>query len=257
MSYPNNPYPQQPGYGQQPYPQQPQYGQSNPGYPQQPQYGQSNPGYPQQPQYGQSNPGYPQQPQYGQSNPGYPQQPAHAAPPPGYGAPQPGYPAPGAPGGYAPYGPQAPLADWGSRAGAYIVDGLIFGLPASLLYVIASVAGTESITCSTTTGRCTGGGLSGVGVMFMLLAFVVGIAGLVFLVYKEGTTGQTPGKKMLGIRLVGETTGQPIGFGTAFIRKICHAADSFACYIGWLWPLWDEKRQTFADKIMKTVVVKG
>ncbi|MDQ1539752.1 MAG: hypothetical protein QOH29_478, partial [Actinomycetota bacterium] len=26
-------------------------------------------------------------------------------------------------------------------------------------------------------------------------------------------------------------------------------------YLGYLWPLWDSKRQTFADKILKTVVV--
>jgi hypothetical protein len=32
--------------------------------------------------------------------------------------------------------------------------------------------------------------------------------------------------------------------------------DSLACYVGWLWPIWDSKRQTFADKIMKTVVVR-
>ena len=28
-----------------------------------------------------------------------------------------------------------------------------------------------------------------------------------------------------------------------------------ACYFGWLFPLWDAKRQTFADKIIGTVVV--
>jgi uncharacterized RDD family membrane protein YckC len=28
------------------------------------------------------------------------------------------------------------------------------------------------------------------------------------------------------------------------------------CYVGYLWPLWDDKRQTFADKILGTVVVE-
>ncbi|MFI6870371.1 RDD family protein [Nocardia sp. NPDC050406] len=250
MTYPNNP--QQPGYPQQP------YGQSGPGYPQQQPYGQSNPGHP-QPGYGQPAPGYgAPQPGYGAPQPAYAApQPAYGAPQPGYGAPQPGFPQPGAPGGYSPYGHQPPFADWGSRAGAYIVDGLIFGLPAAVLYLIAGFAGTSEISCSSTTGRCTGGGMTGVGVMFMLLAAVIGIAGGLFLIYKEGTTGQTPGKKMLNIRLVSATTGQPIGFGMAFVRKICHAADSFACYIGWFWPIWDEKRQTFADKIIGTYVVKS
>ncbi len=41
----------------------------------------------------------------------------------------------------------------------------------------------------------------------------------------------------------------------AFGRDICHILDSLACYIGWLFPLWDAKRQTFADKIISTVVI--
>ena len=31
--------------------------------------------------------------------------------------------------------------------------------------------------------------------------------------------------------------------------------DSLACYIDWLFPIWDAKRQTFADKIISTVVI--
>jgi hypothetical protein len=59
----------------------------------------------------------------------------------------------------------------------------------------------------------------------------------------------------LGLKLVSESTGQPIGPGMAFARDICHILDSLACFIGWLFPLWDAKRQTFADKIISTVVV--
>ena len=106
MSTPQQPYGQQPDYGQQPYGQQAGYGQQpygqQPGYGQQP-YGQQpygQPGYGQQPYgqqagYGQqpySQPGYGQQP-YGQ--PGYGQQAAYGQQPygqPGYG--QPGFNAP-------------------------------------------------------------------------------------------------------------------------------------------------------------------
>jgi uncharacterized RDD family membrane protein YckC len=40
------------------------------------------------------------------------------------------------------------------------------------------------------------------------------------------------------------------------VRTIAHIVDSIICYIGWLFPLWDPKRQTLADKIVKTVVVR-
>ena len=60
---------------------------------------------------------------------------------------------------------------------------------------------------------------------------------------------------MAGVKLVKESTGQPIGMGLAFVRDIAHIVDSIICYVGWLFPLWDTKRQTIADKIMSTVVL--
>jgi uncharacterized RDD family membrane protein YckC len=72
--------------------------------------------------------------------------------------------------------------------------------------------------------------------------------------WRQGRTGATLGKRAVGIRLVGEQTGQPIGPGMAFVRQLVHVVDGF-CYIGYLWPLWDDKRQTFADKILNTVVI--
>ena len=34
-----------------------------------------------------------------------------------------------------------------------------------------------------------------------------------------------------------------------------HGVDAIICYVGFLFPLWDAKRQTIADKIMSTVCV--
>lgn len=58
---------------------------------------------------------------------------------------------------------------------------------------------------------------------------------------------------MAKTKLVKIETGQPIGFGMAFVRHLCHVLEFV---IGFLWPLWDEKRQTFADKIVGTVVIR-
>lgn len=55
--------------------------------------------------------------------------------------------------------------------------------------------------------------------------------------------------------LASEQTGQPIGVLMAFVRDICHFVDGVICYIGFLFPLWDAKRQTIADKIIGTVVI--
>ena len=69
-----------------------------------------------------------------------------------------------------------------------------------------------------------------------------------------GRTGQSLGKRITKIRLVSELTDAPIGAMNAFLRDLVHILDGMA-YVGYLWPLWDDKRQTFADKIMRTVVV--
>ncbi|MGV9665427.1 RDD family protein [Nocardia niigatensis] len=272
MTYPNNPYPQQqPGYGYPPADQPaPGYGAPQPGY------GAPQPGYgaPQspydaaQPAYGAPQPGYgAPQPAYGAPQPGFEAAPAYGAPQPAYGAPQPAYGAPqpayGAPQpGYAPFGGYgAQYASWGARVGAYLVDALITAVPAWILNLLAGTAGTSKPTCSVTPGTyhtyCSGGGYNALGWICLLLAIVVGIGGTLFLAYMEGTTGQTPGKKVAGIKLIREATGQPVGMGLAFGRRLLHIIDAIPCYLGFLWPLWDDKKQTFADKAVGTIVVKA
>ena len=55
--------------------------------------------------------------------------------------------------------------------------------------------------------------------------------------------------------VVSERTWQPVGFGQSLIRQLAHVLDVVICYLGYLFPIWDAKRQTFADKIMSTVCV--
>lgn len=204
-----------------------------PGYPNNPGPGPGDPagypqgGYPQggYPQGGPQGGGYPQGgPQGGYPQGGYPQ-----GGPQGY--PQGGYPQGGYPQGGYPGQPAAiPYANWGQRAGGYLID----ALPVAILAWIG-------ISISTT-----------VYLLFLLV-------GIVYTGYNRwylgGTTGQSFGKRALKLRLISEQTGQPIGPLMAFVRDICHILDSLACYVGWLFPLWDAKRQTFADKILNTIVI--
>jgi uncharacterized RDD family membrane protein YckC len=61
----------------------------------------------------------------------------------------------------------------------------------------------------------------------------------------------------VGIRLVGERTGQPIGPRMAVVRDVAHLIDDLSLYIGYLIPLWDAERQTIGDKVVRSVVVVG
>ncbi|MFE6888890.1 RDD family protein [Streptomyces sp. NPDC057694] len=216
-------------------------------------YGDPNNPYGQQPQqgnpYGQPQ-GQPQGPPQGQPGYGYPQAP-QGVPPQGYGYPQqPGQPYGGYPqqGGYGvgpgqPGGPQ--LAHWGLRVASYLLDGLLIGIPYLLVFAI--------FLAPLDPGESPASG----AVVAILVAVLYAIGMGFYQVYLEGKTGQTIGKKAVGIRTLREIDGQPIGFGLAFGRKLCHIVDGMACYIGYLWPLWDAKKQTFADKICSTLVIKG
>lgn len=100
----------------------------------------------------------------------------------------------------------------------------------------------------------------GSGAVIGFPVMILGYAGVIAFavwnqIFRQGRTGWSIGKQVLQIRLVDEHTGQPIGAGLAFARQLCHLLDALACYLGFLWPLWDARRQTFADKIVHTVVV--
>ncbi|HWO63471.1 MAG TPA: RDD family protein [Umezawaea sp.] len=239
---PSNPYGQPPQTGSGGFPAQPPaYGQQPGQYGQPPSnpYGQPAQPYGQQP-YGQppqSNP-YGQQPQqpYGQ-----PQQQPWGAQPPAYGQPQQawggaqaGYPGQG---GYG--APAGNYAEWGSRAIAGLID---YVAPILVFYVLVFVVATS--------------GDPGVALAVSGIGYL-GIIG--YQVYNsmflQGTTGQSLGKRVAKIKLISEQTGQPVGFGNAFVRQLCHFIDGLPCGVGYLAPLWEVKKQTWADKIMNTVVV--
>lgn len=73
--------------------------------------------------------------------------------------------------------------------------------------------------------------------------------------YRQGRTGQSVGKSVMKFRVISEKTWQPIGFWLSLVRQIAHYVDQLVCYVGYLWPLWDGKRRTLADKMLGTVCV--
>ncbi|MEU8224556.1 RDD family protein [Kribbella sp. NPDC048915] len=186
------------------------------------------PSGPHGPQYGpQHGPQY--GPQYGQ--PIY-------TPPPGYGY------------GYG--GQLAPLASWGARVGASLVDALVSGIPAMIGYAvfIANALSRSGNTYPDDEPE-----------PWAILAFVLGFLitlalGLWNRVFRQGRTGQSVGKSVLKIRLVDMQTAQPIGAGRAFLRDFVAGVFNNACFLNVLWPLWDEQHQTWHDKVINTYVVK-
>jgi Mce-associated membrane protein len=64
-------------------------------------------------------------------------------------------------------------------------------------------------------------------------------------------SGQSLGRAVARIAVV-RPTGAPVGAGRLLLRDLVHLLDTAAGFGGWLWPLWDRRRRTFADRLLNT-----
>ncbi|MHB1009593.1 MAG: RDD family protein [Propionibacteriaceae bacterium] len=192
--------------------------------------------------YGQSQPGQYGATGYGQTGEGYqdPNAGYGTTPAPTYGA---GYPS----AGVSPYGydsgyanPAPELASFGNRALGWLIDWVAPGFVAGILSsIVAGILNTSAL-----------------GWLFSLLAlaFTLWNSG-----YVAGTTGYSLGRRVAKNKLVSEATGQPIGVGPGLGRAAIDIVAMWLCVlpgvVNWLFPLWDSKKQTLADKVVKSVVV--
>lgn len=195
--------------------------------------------------------GPPEGGQYPQQGGGYPPQQGAGYPP--QGQYQAGY-------GGGPLSPQGrPLASWGKRVGAAIIDALVIAIPSYLLMAIIGVGAASGVETDPVTGEITSGGGGFIATMLISVALIAAIA-IAYQVYFNGNErGQTLGKMALGIQVRDEATGGPIGYGKAFLRWLVTWALGFLCGIGQiidlLFPLWDDKRQTLHDKAVSSLVI--
>jgi uncharacterized RDD family membrane protein YckC len=165
------------------------------------------------------------------------------------------------PGGWASPIPTAqgwegrPLASWGSRVGATLLDILILTVPmAVLIGVIVAVAFSSDV------------GAVALGIFLGLAYLVAAFLYAPVLMSREGGNGQTWGKQIVGIRAVRDV-GQPFDFGNAFLREFVIKGLLFGTVGGWflgiptlldyLWPLWDDENRCLHDMVAKTHVVRG
>ncbi|WP_260760008.1 RDD family protein [Mycobacterium sp. SMC-4] len=155
--------------------------------------------------------------------------------------------------------PKESYTPWTTRVLAQVIDMvpvvIAFGIGWGVL------RGTTATECLTDRSQSEFGevcvtGTSGLGQLAMAVATLAVFGYLVWnFGYRQGATGSSLGKSITRFRVVSEKTWQPIDFGLSILRQLAHVIDGAICYVGYLFPLWDTKRQTIADKIMTTVCV--
>lgn len=136
--------------------------------------------------------------------------------------------------------PQPPTtlryADWGERVGATLVDWVVMWAPVVFL---TTVAPAES---------------SLPGFVWLVLAGYVA--------WLNGSKGQSPGKALMGIKLVREADGSTLGGPVGLVRSIVLAlmgvvTGGLLWLLAVLWPLWNPRHRALHDMIFSAAVVAG
>ena len=161
-----------------------------------------------------------------------------------------------------PIAPQAPgwhgrpLASWGSRLAALLIDWLILLVPVVVLVaIVVAIAGGSDVGAVLT------------GVIGFLTYLLVALIYAPVLMARDGAhNGQTWGKQMIGIRVIRDT-GEPMNFGWGALREIglkgfaVGLASTIIPLIPWFlnffWPLWDDENRCLHDMVASTHVVRA
>ncbi len=143
---------------------------------------------------------------------------------------------------------KVPFASLTRRALAQVVDGAIEGGPMALAGL--AVFSTFDDFMLSPPDMLRTFGLMALGFLWLGFAFL-------FFSWTEGRSGWTPGKGLLGIRVVGVDL-QPCGFGRALVRNLLKFADGFMNFlVGILVSALSENWQRVGDMAARTVVVRA
>jgi uncharacterized RDD family membrane protein YckC len=113
---------------------------------------------------------------------------------------------------------------------AFIIDGLILAVPAIIISFVTDEMAIRQ-----------------------LLGLVIGVA---YAVYFWTSTGQTPGKSVMKLKVVHADGGNLLTPGQAVVRYVGYIISGIALFIGFLWVIWDPKHEAWQDKIATTKVIK-
>ena len=138
---------------------------------------------------------------------------------------------------------------FGRRFLAYLIDAILVSIVGNVVGVVVGlVIGLG--------GAAVGGSSEDVGAAAQLVAGCLGfLIGVGYYVGFWATTGQTPGKMALGIKVI-SVDGSPVSWGKAGLRYLGYIVSGLVLALGFIWIAFDPQRQGWHDKIAGTYVVR-
>ena len=175
---------------------------------------------------------------------------------PGYGAPGYGGPGYGGPGygtgfgapGYG-GGPTLRFAGFWIRFAAYIIDAVLVQIGAYALGALVGAIMAQAVLISDQAMELTNVQIAS-GAVGLIWAFVY------YLVSQAGRWQATPGKRLLGLRII-RTDGQRVGVGLALGRYLSYIVSALILSIGFLMIGWTDQKKGLHDMMCGTRVVYG
>ena len=142
-----------------------------------------------------------------------------------------------------------PLAPISKRFFAMLIDALILGLIGGVYGALFGPALPETATLDEIL-------ISDAFIQFQMSTMVASvlISAVYHIYFMTRTNGQTPGKQLLGIRVI-KKDGTPITFIDALLRNVIGYTLSGMFGLGYFWALFDSQKQGWHDKIAGTVVI--
>ena len=150
------------------------------------------------------------------------------------------------------------LATYLQRLAALVIDTVLFYLPILVLLAILGVAMVGAVAEEDVEDVVRVLGIVALGSLVVFVGYAI------WWLIALGR-GQTPGKQLVGIRVV-KDSGEPSGWGYTFLREfvikglvggfLSGATGGIYTVIDYLWPLFDKDRQAVHDKMVGTLVVQ-
>jgi uncharacterized RDD family membrane protein YckC len=131
-----------------------------------------------------------------------------------------------------------------TRAIAFAIDVALIDLAAAFVAVVVGL------------------GMSALELPDVVVTITVAVGGVAFIVWSVGyfamfwsTTGQTPGARVMGVRVVCATGGEPVTLRSAMVRLVGMLLAAIPLFAGFLLILIDDRRRGLQDRLARTVVL--